>query len=112
MPSRAGSHNKTENRDSRMSTKILKLIAAFSFIICLGSGCNTQIPPDTDQDGVSDLIDNCPNTANVNQADDDADGLGNECDNCPLNSNANQNDADGDGFGAACDSADLNPLIH
>ena len=51
-------------------------------------------PRDTDNDGVPDDIDNCPNVANPNQSDDDMDGIGNYCDpdfpmceGCPLAEN-------------------------
>lgn len=37
-------------------------------------------PVDTDEDGVSDDVDNCPSVANADQADDDADMIGNACD--------------------------------
>lgn len=47
---------------------------------CLEKSKNCQDPNlDTDQDGVSDCDDNCPFTANADQADDDNDGLGNAC---------------------------------
>jgi len=35
---------------------------------------------DGDSDGIIDLDDNCPNVANLDQADDDNDGIGNACD--------------------------------
>ena len=38
---------------------------------------------DTDNDGIIDSADNCPNTSNVDQADNDNDGLGNVCDATP-----------------------------
>ena len=38
---------------------------------------------DTDGDGVPDASDNCPSTANADQADCDADSIGNACDNTP-----------------------------
>jgi cysteine-rich repeat protein len=44
---------------------------------CDGSGC-TRL--DGDGDGVADLDDNCPGTANANQVDGDGDGLGSACD--------------------------------
>ncbi len=43
---------------------------------------------DTDRDGISNAIDNCPEFTNAGQWDKDQDGLGNECDD----------DIDGDGF--------------
>ena len=39
--------------------------------------------PDTDGDGVPNTTDNCPNTANADQADADSDGVGNVCDSTP-----------------------------
>ncbi len=36
-------------------------------------------PPDADGDGVEDGLDNCPNTANADQADADGDGVGDAC---------------------------------
>lgn len=50
-------------------------------------------PTDTDSDGVPDASDNCPSTANANQADLDNDGQGDVCDN----------DRDGDGVGNSND---------
>jgi len=46
---------------------------------------------DFDQDGVFDAVDNCPQTANANQADADADDVGDACDA------VNDNTADPDG---------------
>ena len=61
---------------------------------------------DTDGDGVIDAEDNCPNTANTDQADSDGDGVGDVCDNCPNVSNLGQEDLDGDGIGDVCDPQD------
>lgn len=71
---------------------------------------------DFDADGVPDGIDNCPETANTDQADLDGDGIGDVCDddidgdgvandddNCPENANPGQEDIDGDGIGDVCD---------
>ncbi|MBI5376066.1 MAG: SBBP repeat-containing protein, partial [Candidatus Schekmanbacteria bacterium] len=46
---------------------------------------------DSDNDGIYDFIDNCPNIYNPDQADTDHDGIGDTCDTCI--------DTDGDGFG-------------
>jgi hypothetical protein len=45
-------------------------------------GCG-ELETDTDSDGIADCVDNCPNDANTDQADDDSDGIGNVC-ACPL----------------------------
>jgi len=60
-------------------------------------------PPDTDNDGVADCADNCPEEQNGDQADADNDWVGNVCDNCPYVANPDQTDSDGDGLGDACD---------
>ncbi len=78
-------------------------------------------PRDSDRDGTPDEIDNCPDHANVDQANVDHDTLGDSCDpdldgdgvadqapkgsfldNCPRKPNANQADANDDGVGDAC----------
>ncbi len=71
---------------------------------------------DTDNDGIPDDLDNCPDTFNPTQIDTDGDGLGDECDpdidgdgianeqdNCPYTYNPDQADLDGDGIGDECD---------
>lgn len=82
---------------------------------------------DPDGDGVCGADDNCPDTANADQADADGDGQGDACDacpydfdndidgdgvcgdvdNCPDTANADQADTDGDGQGDMCDSCPL-----
>ncbi|MFH0892732.1 MAG: thrombospondin type 3 repeat-containing protein [Candidatus Falkowbacteria bacterium] len=80
---------------------------------------------DSDDDGFCDNEDNCPSTANPDQADADKDGAGNacdmcpgtddaqdmdadgvpdDCDNCPWAANSGQEDSDQDGVGDACDN--------
>ncbi|MFH1466274.1 MAG: MopE-related protein [Pseudomonadota bacterium] len=65
--------------------------AEFSFPIT-GAGMY-----DADGDGIADSVDNCPTTANPDQADTDADGTGDACDTCI--------DVDGDGFGVSSDGS-------
>ncbi|MDO7174268.1 LamG-like jellyroll fold domain-containing protein, partial [Mariniflexile sp. AS56] len=54
---------------------------------------------DTDEDGIPDNEDNCPSTANADQADNDSDGFGDICDD----------DDDEDGINDATDSCPLVP---
>jgi len=61
---------------------------------------------DDDGDGVVDLVDNCPEVPNEDQADDDGEGLGNACDPCPGDS-----DCDDDEFTDFVESyLDTDPL--
>ncbi len=84
----------------------------------------TSPPVDTDNDGIVDDQDNCPNTANPTQDDADNDGIGDVCDddrdgdnvansddNCPQTPNADQADNDGDGIGDVCDTDDDNDNV-
>lgn len=72
---------------------------------------------DADSDGIADATDNCPNTANADQADNDqngvgdlcdpdidGDGIANEADNCPNTANPDQLDFDANGTGDKCDN--------
>jgi hypothetical protein len=76
---------------------------------------NAALTPDSDNDGVSNDSDNCPNAYNPDQSDIDNDGIGdacdsdidgdgidNETDNCLITINPDQADTDGDGYGDAC----------
>jgi len=75
--------------------------------------------PDSDNDGVPDVTDNCPNIPNADQVnsdaandggdacddDDDNDGVPDDNpDNCRTIPNTDQTDSDGDGFGDPCDN--------
>ncbi|MGY8783680.1 MAG: thrombospondin type 3 repeat-containing protein, partial [Fidelibacterota bacterium] len=70
-----------------------------------------DVDEDSDGDGITNSLDNCPSTANADQADPDGDGVGDVCDNCKEISNSNQLDSDGDGLGNACDDDDDNDGI-
>ncbi len=59
---------------------------------------------DTDNDGVTNDVDNCPTVYNPGQEDTDADEVGDTCDNCPEDYNPLQEDSDLDGIGDACES--------
>jgi hypothetical protein len=63
-------------------------------------------PADSDLDGVLDVNDDCPLTANATQADQDHDGVGDLCDNCPVIANPDQSDSNGDGVGNHCQDGD------
>jgi hypothetical protein len=73
--------------------------------------------PDTDEDGIPDVTDNCPGTKNPDQEDSDLDGVGDVCDddtdndgiddlndNCIFTINPLQEDTDNDGIGDLCDN--------
>ena len=67
---------------------------------------NQSCGGDSDGDAVPDAEDNCPNSANADQADADGDGVGDACDSCSDVPNPGQIDTDGDGLGDACDYSD------
>ena len=48
-----------------------------------GGGDDEPTDTDSDNDGVDDAMDNCPNIANADQQDNDGDGIGNACDSTP-----------------------------
>ncbi|MBU6160778.1 MAG: DUF4215 domain-containing protein, partial [Myxococcales bacterium] len=87
-----------------------------------GDGCSATCEvEDRDSDGVLDPDDNCPDTANEDQADEDGDDLGDVCDNdadndgiaddddnCPTVPNPGQENSDDDADGDACDDDDDN----
>ena len=83
----------------------------------------TFVIVDTDKDGISDSLDNCPTVANPDQKDSDAvvkcsvmpasmgggtkctttsDTFGDACDNCPNIWNQDQADSDSNGVGDVC----------
>ncbi|CAL2102639.1 Regulator [Tenacibaculum sp. 190130A14a] len=97
----------------------------YVFIICLIFSCSPTENADTDRDkdGIVNVQDNCPDTANPDQADNDKDGIGDICDddddndgvkdindNCPLTANPDQKDTDNDGMGDVCDTTAPPPV--
>ena len=100
--------------------------AASKFTVSVSDQASILVPvnPDTDEDGLFDDEDNCPEIANEDQADFDVDGLGDVCDddddndsvidiedNCPKIVNEDQTDFDADGFGDICDDDDDNDSV-
>ncbi len=49
--------------------------------------CTSFDPDDSDNDGIKDFSDNCPQSPNTDQLDGDTDGKGDACDLCPTVSN-------------------------
>jgi len=93
--------------------------------ITFNVSCPTPESSDTDEDGIPNELDNCPNTPNNDQVDQDNDGVGNVCDsdidgdghlnevdNCPVFANADQADQDEDGIGDVCDGDDDNDSVN
>jgi rhodanese-related sulfurtransferase len=56
---------------------------------------------DSDEDGINDDLDNCPDNTNSEQVDTDTDGVGDLCDECPSDS---ENDIDNDGICSEIDN--------
>jgi hypothetical protein len=74
--------------------------------------CETEDIDDTpigdrDKDSVIDGLDNCPDLANPDQANEDLDGAGDACDPCPPFQGTE--DVDNDGVGDACDPNPTTP---
>ncbi len=66
-------------------------------------------PVDTDEDGLTNLPDNCALIFNPAQGDADGDLVGDACDNCPQLANVDQTDSDLDGVGDPCDQCPGQP---
>lgn len=111
-----------------MQTMTKLSLGATGLLLLLACGKQEGEPSwlliDTDRDGLIDRYDNCPEVANLDQADSDLDGLGDACDggtdtdsdgipdeadNCQLLSNPDQTDGDGDGVGDRCDNCPDDP---
>lgn len=72
-------------------------------------GEGPPVPQDSDGDGLTNDVDNCPCESNPGQEDADSDGSGDLCDNCLTIFNPDQIDSDGDGVGDACDACPNDP---
>ena len=63
---------------------------------------------DFDQDGLANSVDGCVrlpvSSGRTQHLDSDADGLGDRCDNCPFTANPDQADDDSDAVGDACEA--------
>ncbi|CAK8686124.1 unnamed protein product [Clavelina lepadiformis] len=68
-----------------------------------GDGLGDVCDDDADDDGVSNLFDNCPLVANRDQTNSDSDSHGDACDNCDTIANYDQLNVDGDAYGDVCD---------
>ena len=91
-------------------------------LIAFPGGETVLLPnQDTDEDGIFDVLDNCPTVSNPQQLDLDEDGVGDACDDdrdgddvandddvCPDTADPQQLDLDADGAGDACDEDDDN----
>nr|NP_001121588.1 thrombospondin Bii precursor [Ciona intestinalis]ABD14152.1 thrombospondin Bii [Ciona intestinalis] len=65
----------------------------------IGNACDD----DSDNDGINDIHDNCPNVPNLDQLNSDSDTMGDACDNCDAVPNFDQSNIDNDQYGDACD---------
>lgn len=99
---------------------LLALGISLGLPACGGEGGNNPVVDNVDQDvdgdHIPNLLDNCPNDPNPDQAnndgdpqgdvcdpDDDNDGVNDPSDNCPMIANLDQADPDRDRLGSACD---------
>ena len=73
----------------------------FGFGLVQAAATLSELPGDSDNDGIANVTDNCPIVANADQLDNDGDGAGDVCDS----------DIDGDGMSNVYETAhSLNPL--
>ena len=74
-----------------------------SFYVWAVRGGQSESDDDSDNDGIRDTEDNCPDIYNPDQINSDDDSHSDACDNCPDTPNPDQEDTDGDRIGDACD---------
>ena len=93
----------------------LGAVAALALLVVGASGTFAGPTPDSDSDGVKNLVDNCVDVGNGTntqglQVDSDRDGFGNECDG-DLNNSGGVNVTDfvlfGGAFGTSCGAVDV-----
>jgi hypothetical protein len=58
-------------------------LAAVCLVVVGLAACGDNLNGDLDGDGIANIVDNCTDKANPDQADADGDGLGDACDVCP-----------------------------
>ncbi len=63
---------------------VLSVLVLSAFLAGQTGPCGGSPPSDRDGDGIADAGDNCPDTANADQADTDGDGIGDACDSPPV----------------------------
>lgn len=91
------------NKGKRRSIHDVSLIIML-VVVCTSFNPDSALALDTDNDGVDNYHDNCPEIYNPDQRDSDADASGDVCDNCQNFANADQSDADEDQLGNTCDN--------
>jgi len=79
-------------------------LITWAFVSHADTVWGTELTIDSDNDGITNFLDNCPYVTNPGQGDSDADGIGDVCDSCPAIYNPDQADADGDDIGDVCDN--------
>ncbi|MBU0481179.1 MAG: tandem-95 repeat protein [Proteobacteria bacterium] len=113
-PAESLSSEVIDNHNLMEDTDYCYRVYPFTYDTCtamenLSSEVDLRTPcfADSDNDGVCDSVDNCPNVANPGQetADGDGDGVPDVCDNAPNVANPGQEDYDGDGVGDVSDNS-------
>ena len=97
-------HTSGMSYKAKLSRRTVDVAFNIGITFCLEKTfSNISVYQGTDGDGVFDIEDNCPTTANASQLDTDDDNIGDVCDNCPNVANSDQAGADNDGTGDVCD---------